>query len=180
MTTVIKSVCRTYLAAACSLERGILVSGFSIMVSALIVDVIGREIFGQGIFGAVTFSNYVLVYAALAGFGLTVASGKHLTPNPFGRLQADRWQSTIDRLSSLLSAIILAALGVAGVGYVLSSIHLQERSQEIDWLLWPVQCAIPIAFSISALRHLVYAIYTELKPVPAATEKELHTEAESS
>ena len=145
-------------------ERALTVVAFVIMASALIIDVVGREIFNHGVFGSVKFAVYVLIYCAMAGFGIATATGTHLRPKIADGWFPAAWDTTIVRLGQWASAALLFGISWAGFVFIESSIMLEERSAVLDWLLWPFQLALPIGFALSALRHFCFGCWPSLIP----------------
>lgn len=146
------------------LEKSVAILTFLLMVAALAADVIGRELFGTGIFGSVKFAVYALIYCAMAGFGIATATGSHLRPSLADGLIPRKLTGAAIRIGNLASAAILLTLAYAGYEFVEFSRMIEERSDTLDWLMWPVQAAIPIGFTLSALRFLIYAAYPALLP----------------
>lgn len=136
------------------IEKWIAFTAFVLMLGALAADVIGREVIGHGVFGAVKFAVYVLIYCAMAGFGIATATGSHLRPKFLDKAVPEALTTTAIRLGQFISAAILLVLAAAGLTFVGFGMMLQERDVTLDVLIWPVQLAIPIGFTLSALRHI--------------------------
>lgn len=146
------------------IERAIAFAAFVLMLGALAADVSGREIFGHGVFGAVKFAVYVLIYCAMSGFGIATATGSHLRPKFLDNAVPAVLTSIAIRLGQFASAAILLTLTWAGLTFVQLGIMLEERDVTLDVLIWPVQLAIPVGFALSALRHIFYGIWLDLLP----------------
>lgn len=148
------------------LEATICVLAFSITAIALMADVLGREFFGNGIFGAQRLAVWTTAIAGMIGFALVTAQGGHLRPR-----FADGWipkavEPFIDRFADLLSATICIGLGWFAIEFVKSSYDLGERGMAIPILVWPIQMILPWMFFSSALRHLAFFAWPALKPAP--------------
>lgn len=150
------------------IEKSIAFAAFVLMLGALAADVIGREIFGHGVFGAVKFAVYVLIYCAMAGFGIATATGSHLRPKFLDKAVPEALTSLALRLGQFASAAILLTLAWAGLTFVELGMMLEERDVTLDVLIWPVQLAIPVGFALSALRHIFYGIWLDLLPTESA------------
>lgn len=150
------------------IEKWIAFLAFVLMLGALAADVIGREVFGHGVFGAVKFAVYVLIYCAMAGFGIATATGSHLRPKFLDKAVPEALTSVALRLGQFASAAILLMLASAGLTFVGLGMMLEERDVTLDVLIWPVQLAIPIGFTLSALRHIFYGIWLDLLPAENA------------
>lgn len=149
-------------------EKWIAFVAFLLMLGALAADVIGREVFGHGVFGAVKFSVYALIYCAMAGFGIATASGSHLRPKFLDRLVPQKFEGLALLLGQFASAGILLTLAAAGLTFVELGILLEERNVTLDILIWPIQSAIPAGFALSALRHIIYGVWLDLLPAEKA------------
>ena len=65
-----------------------------------------------------------------------------------------------------MSATICLVIAWYAVKFVQSSAALGERGMAIPILVWPIQLVLPWMFFSSALRHLAFAAWPELRPVP--------------
>lgn len=137
---------------------------FVIMLVAIGADVIGREVFSHGIFGSVRVAVYALIISAMAGFGIATATGSHLRPRFADRLVPYPLQVPALRLGQIISAAILFTLAWAAWEMVLFTRMIEERDLALDTLVWPVQLALPLGFGLSAVRHLIYAVFPQLQP----------------
>ena len=66
----------------------------------------------------------------------------------------------------MLSAVICLGMAWFAVRFVQSSAALGERGMAIPILVWPIQLVLVWMFFSSALRHLAFARWPELRPVP--------------
>ncbi len=146
------------------IEKLIASATFLIMVVALLADVIGREVFGQGVFGSVRVAVYALIVCAMAGFGIATASGAHLRPRFLDAAATGRLEQLAVRAGHLASAAILLGLGFAAWTLVGFSRMIEDRDVVLDVLIWPIQCALPFGFALSALRHVIFGLYPQLAP----------------
>ena len=146
-------------------EMGIAFVAFIAMVGALAADVVGRELFGEGVFGAVKFGVYALIYCAMAGFGIATATGGHLRPRFLDNVVPLALSGPATRAGQFASAGILFMLAHAGWTFIAFSMLIEERDVTLDWLVWPIQAAIPVGFLLSGLRHVAYGLWLDLLPV---------------
>jgi hypothetical protein len=49
---------------------------------------------------------------------------------------------------------------------VRSTAVTELRMPVLDWLVWPIQTAIPLGFLSAALRYFVFAIWPGARPKP--------------
>ena len=160
METSTKSVLAAILAA----ERTLAFGSFAVMLTALIVDVLGRELLGQGVFGSVRVAVYGLIICALAGFGIATATGAHLRPKFLDRLLPRKHERVGVRIGQLVSVAILLTLAKASWDLASFTREINERDVTLGWLVWPMQMAMPAAFFLSAVRYMAYAIFPNLTP----------------
>ena len=148
------------------LEATVCVLAFSITAIALMADVLGREFFGNGIFGAQRLAVWTTAIAGLVGFALVTAEAGHLRPRFLDGVVPKSAGPAFDRFGDLLSAVICIVLGWYAVQFVQSSAALGERGMAIPIKVWPIQLILPWMFLSSALRHLCFAAWPELRPAP--------------
>lgn len=133
---------------------------------ALVADVIAREFFGNGIFGAQRFAVWATAIAGLIGFALVTAERGHLRPQFTDKWLPAAWDPHMERISDVVSAVICLALGWYAIEFVKSSYALGERGMAIPIKLWPIQLILPWMFFSSAIRHLIFAASPALRPEP--------------
>ena len=149
-----------------TVEATICVVAFTATALALMADVLAREFFGNGIFGAQRFAVWSNAIAGLLGFALVTAERGHLRPQFADALVPKSLEPHIERIGELVSALICCVVGWYAVRFVMSSAALGERGMAIPILVWPIQLVLPWMFFSSALRHLAYATWPELRPAP--------------
>ena len=133
---------------------------------ALIADVLGREFFGSGIFGAQRFAVWATAISGSIGFALVTAEGGHLRPHS-RQVAAQGARAHIDRIADLVSAIDLHRPGlVYAYDFVQSAYRLGERGMAIPIKVWPIQLILPWMFFSSAVRHIMFFLLAALRPVP--------------
>ena len=88
-----------------------------LMVAAsLFADVLAREVFGRGIFGAQKFAVYCNAIAGLLGFAVVVHLGGHLRVSIVDQLFPDAWHPHMVRLGDLVSCALCVLLGFYAAG----------------------------------------------------------------
>jgi len=141
------------------------VTAFAGVALALTADVLGRELFGNGIYGAQKFAVYCTAVAGMTGFALVVAKGGHLRPKFLDRLVPMRFDAQFKRICDLAAAAICIYLGVYALQFVISSYQLGERGLGLNILVWPMQSIIPYVLFSSALRYILFALTPANRPV---------------
>ncbi len=148
------------------IEATVCVIAFAGTALALMADVLAREFFGNGIFGAQRFAVWTNAVAGLLGFALVTAERGHLRPQFADALLPKALEPHVERVGELLSAVICLAMAWFAARFVMSSAALGERGMAIPILVWPIQLVLPWMFFSSALRHLAFATWPELRPTP--------------
>jgi TRAP-type C4-dicarboxylate transport system permease small subunit len=141
----------------------IAVAAILMAAAALVADLIGRELLGQGIFGAQRAAVFLTFIAGFLGFALATGSGSHLRIKATDHLLPASWNVVLDRLASVISVGILSALAFYAARFVLETKGVGERSPTLDIPIWPIQALMVWAFCSAALRHLIYAFRPDLK-----------------
>ena len=145
-------------------EATLAVSAFLVVAVSLMSDVIGREFFGDGIFGAQRVAVWATAIAGLGGFALVTAQGGHLRPQFADKWLPASWEPVVLRVADLISASICLALAWFAWDFVMENRRLEERGMAIPILVWPIQLILPWMFASSALRYLVFAAFPPLRP----------------
>lgn len=145
------------------IEAGVTTIAYSAAAISLLADVFGREILGQGVWGASRFAVYAAIIAGFLGLSLAAADDAHIRPRLFDFLISNRYEPLINRSADLLSAILYAALGSLAVSFVWVTFENGDRAAVLDWPIWPIQCVLPYAFLSVAFRYLMQAIDPVLK-----------------
>lgn len=159
-------------------ECWIAVLAFSFIAAVLVIDVLGRELYGPvmqalgmkpgatGLFGSQKLAVFALVIGSFAGIGIATATGVHLVPRAgFGWVPKD-WGPTMDRLADLFTGLFLLVVTWYAVVFVLASKQSGVLAAVINVSAWPIQTAIPLGFASAALRYFAFAAWPGLRPVP--------------
>lgn len=157
-------------------ECWLAVACFSFIAIVLTLDVVGREAVGPllrllgidagptGIFASQRLSLFALVIGSFAGIGIATATGSHLVPRVgFGWVPA-AWGPAMDRLADALTGAFLMVVTYYGFVFVASTAAAQLRTPVLDWLVWPIQLAIPLGFLSAGLRYFLFAAWPSLRP----------------
>ncbi len=145
-------------------ETFICFCAFAAMAIILMIDVGMREVLGLGWYGAsqrATMAMVVLVFIAL---GLATSHGAHLRPRFADGLLPETWEPIILRLSDILTACFYGFVSLVAIFVVIETFSLGDRVTTINWILWPIQSVMIVAFGIGALRHSLYALFPPLRP----------------
>ncbi|MDX6751172.1 TRAP transporter small permease [Geminicoccaceae bacterium 1502E] len=152
------------------LETFLCFAAFIAGTAALFADIVGRELFGFGIFGAQRIAVYCMAVAGVLGFSYVVSQGGHLRPTILDKLVPARLDPLVTRLGDLLSAAICLGLAVASLLFVRGTYEIGEYSMTLPIPIWTVQTMLPAAFAIAGLKYLLFVLRPALRPVQASSE----------
>ncbi len=155
---------RTILEKLLKIESIVAATAFLLTAAAVLADVAGREIFGQGIWGSARFAVYGAVTAGFLGIGVATSAGMHLRPT-----FADGWlpkslEPPMRHIAPAVTAILYFAVSWYAIQYVYETYVYGQAAPVLDWPLWMVQVVMPYAFLSNGVRHLIYAIQPDLTP----------------
>lgn len=160
------------------IECWVAVVCFAFIALIMVVDVFGREILGPtlaalgidigptGIFAAQRFAMIALIVGSFMGVGIATATGSHLVPRVAFGWVPSHWGPVLDRIADVITGVFLLGFTWFGVAFVISTAETQLRMPVLDWLVWPVQSAIPLGFLSAGLRYFVYAAWPAVRPSP--------------
>lgn len=145
------------------LEAAIAMLCFAGIVTALFADLIGRELFGKGIFVAQRFAVYCMVVVAFLGFALAVSWRAHLGIEVADKLTPARWSASMERVSDAVAAAGCLFMAYWSWRFVAGSLADQARGQGLEVLLWPIQAVLVWCFVSCALRFVAFAAWPALR-----------------
>ncbi len=160
----LRGAAQAWLRACGRFERGLTFLAFMVVIAVVFADVVSREFVGTGIHWARQAGVYANVFVVMFGIGLASADAAHLRPRFADGWLPRAWSPVIDQLSEFLMAAFCGAFAWLALGVVAETYSLQERSAVLRTLVWPVQAALPIAFTLAAIRHCLYGLFPVLRP----------------
>lgn len=144
------------------LAESIAASAAYLIVAALLIgDVVGRELFGAGIFGAQKMAVYAAVVAGFIGLALATSANAQLRPAFLDHVLKG---PGVDRIGDAVSSGFYLFLAYVAARFIEQSMAYEDRAAVLYWLLWPIQLVIPYALASTALRHGLFARWPALKP----------------
>ncbi|MEM6682522.1 MAG: TRAP transporter small permease subunit [Pseudomonadota bacterium] len=147
-------------------ERLIAVLLFAFMAAIVMADVAARELTGLGISGAPRLAVYAFIAMSLISFGLASQSAEHLRPRFVDSLFPARLETSLQRIQECLMALFCLTFAWVALGVVAETAALGEVSRSLKIPIWPMQAIFPLTFCIAAIRHGLFALYPQLKPLP--------------
>jgi TRAP-type C4-dicarboxylate transport system permease small subunit len=145
-------------------EMAVAVAALLAAAAALVADLLGREVFGQGIFGAQRAAVHFVFLSGMLGFVLAVGSGAHLRLKATDVLLPARWTPRIERAGCVFSALLLFGLAGYAARFTLQTHSVGERSVTLGLPIWPLQAVMVYAFASAGLRYLAYAWSPAARP----------------
>ena len=98
--------------------------------------------------------------------------GAHLRANFLDGLVPEQDNTRFQRLSDLVSMLILISLAVVAATFVSGTYEYQDRVSMLLIPLWPFQLVMIYAFGASALKHLIYFVDPATRPTePTEVER---------
>ncbi|MCW5751137.1 MAG: TRAP transporter small permease [Alphaproteobacteria bacterium] len=134
-----------------------------VVAAALFADIVGREFFGSGIFGAQRTAVYGMVISAFLGFVLATHVGRHIRIESIDTLIPELLRPAIVRAGHAVSAAICLYLAYWSADFVSISFEQGERGMGLDVLVWPFKLILPWAFGSAALRYVCFCIDPSLE-----------------
>lgn len=176
------------LGALTAFESAVAAIAYVIVSTLLIGDVIGREVFSRGtwgadaiswmigqefhtkgIFGGSKAAVFAAIVAGFIGLALASAANAHLRPAFMDGLFRGRASDTVNRVSDVFACLVCCAMAYFAVRLVIQSFDYEEKAAVLYWQLWPIQMVIPYAFFSAAIRYAIFAAWPRLKPHPNET-----------
>ena len=145
----------------------------SLMVT---VSVIARNVFGIGLFDAVTPGRMAVTLAVFLGIAWALRRGDHVRVDLVVNRLPHRWRHIVRAIAMAIALIAVCLLIWQTAAYALSALWMDEKIVgDIEWPAFPFQAVIPAGLTLFALemvcqivRSIGFAI--ERRPPPDAAE----------
>lgn len=138
--------------------------GMILVAVLLLVDLLGREFFGSGVFWAPRLASYATTVGGMLAFCVVVSAGGHLRPTFADRLFPPRWDTQISFIADLVSAGLCIFFTYHAAWFVYSSAIIGTRAIALEIPVWYIELIIPYVFASAAIRYLTYAFFPALRP----------------
>ncbi|MBL4907174.1 MAG: TRAP transporter small permease [Sneathiella sp.] len=155
------------------IEAGVTTLAYGAATISLLADIIGREVFQHGIWGAPRFAVYAAIIAGFLGMALAAADNSLIRPRLLDFVIPPEMEEGINRLADLVSAILYGGLFYLAVLFVWETYDNGDVAPVLDWPLWPIQLILPYTFLSVSLRYFAHAVLPLLKLNPLATGEEI-------
>jgi C4-dicarboxylate transporter, DctQ subunit len=160
-----KTIAAATLRAMSGCERYVTFGAFAVLIIVVFADVVWRWTTGSGIFWARELGVFANIALTILGIGVASAEGAHLRPRFLDHWVPPRHERTITRVQEALTALAFAGLAWIAWQVVAETRELDDRSIVLRWAIWPIQAVLPVAFAFGAVRHGLFAVFPDLRPV---------------
>ncbi len=139
------------------LEDGLLVVGVLVLVGLAAWQILARNLWGGGLGWAEPVLRALVLWLGLLGAMVATRSGSHIRIDVLGRLLPPRWSRLNERLVNGVSAMVCVLLAYQGARLVI--MDWQDATPAFGAVpAWVVELAIPLGFSVMALRFAIQAV----------------------
>ncbi|HDY97164.1 MAG TPA: TRAP transporter small permease [Pseudomonas sabulinigri] len=157
-TALLSKALRTLDRTSEHIEKTILGASVLFLAGLLIIHVLGRQLFGNGLTGQVELTQISLIIMTFAGLGYGVRRARHICMSAFYD-QLTGWpRKALLVFISLLTGALMFYFAWYAWEYV-SSIHSRGRtSSALQIPLWIPYLAAPIGFALAGIQYWLTAI----------------------
>lgn len=138
-------------------EDAVLILILLTMIGFAVTQIVARNFFGSGIPWADTFLNILVLWVGLVGAMVATRRDHHIAIDALMRFFSEKVQGIVQRLVDLFTAVICGILAYHSFRFVL----IEYESGTLAFSIvpsWLCQSILPVAFSVIALRYLVYTL----------------------
>jgi TRAP-type C4-dicarboxylate transport system permease small subunit len=152
-----------FLSILTKVEKILAGSALLIVVIAVLIDIVGREIFSLGFAWPQKLALQAMLHAGFLGAALVSQDQEHLRP-----MLADKWWSQtvglgIYRLRHFLTGILSLFFAYAAFSYIRETKEFEEIHVVLQTPLWILQLVLIWCFVSFALRSFYFASETSEK-----------------
>lgn len=152
--------CRWLEQALTRLELGAALLAFVAMLGLSFADIIGRNFFNATLPDGDLVLRQLVLWVALPGAALAVATQRHLHLDPANLAARPRWKKWTAIPFNLAAACVCALLTHAAWVYWLD--ERQYPSTDAVWLVW-LDLIMPLAFGLLAIHFVLRAVLANQK-----------------
>lgn len=148
------------------IESIVATAAYAAVAGLLMVDVIGREVFGHSFLGAQQLAVYGAILAGFIGLTLATSDSSHLRPG-FMDFLFRKHEHLAGRIGDSVSAAFYGFAAYVAWSFVAYSMEAGDRAPVLYFFVWPLQIIIPYAFVSAGAKHLIFGLRPDLKPSSA-------------
>ena len=145
-----------------TIEAIIATAAYAVVAGLLIVDVVGREVFGRSFLGADQLAVFGAIVAGFLGLTLATSDNAHLRP-AFMDFVLGKHEATAVRVGDVISAVFFFGAALTAWSFVAVSMEYQDKAPVFYFVLWPLQIILPYAFASCGVKHAIFAWHPALK-----------------
>ena len=145
-------------------ESIVATAAYAVVAILLMIDVIGRELFATSFLGMQQIAVYGAIVAGFLGLTLATSDNAHLRPE-FMDFAAGRHQNEVQRFGDFLSALFFFAAAYIAYTFVRISMDAGDKAPVLYFVIWPLQLVLPYAFGSAGVKHLIFGLRPDLKPI---------------
>ncbi len=145
-------------------ESIIATAAYAVVAILLMVDVIGREVFSTTFLGTQQLAIYGAIVAGFLGLTLATSDNAHLRPE-FLDFLGRKHEEAFCRIGDLISGAFFLGGAYVSMTFVIVSAEIGDRAPVLFFTLWPLQLVLPYAFASAGLKHFIFSLRPQLKPV---------------
>ena len=146
-----------------------------VIISLMVgVSVTARNLFGIGLFDAVTPGRMAVTLAVFLGIAWALRQGDHVTVDLVVNRLPYRWRHIVGAVAMSIALVAMCLLIWQTADYALSALYMNEKIVgDIEWPAFPFQAVIPAGltlFALEMLRQIIRSIHwaIEGRPAPGA------------
>ena len=147
-----------------TIEAIIATAAYGVVAGLLIVDIVGREIFGRSFLGADQLAVFGAIIAGFLGLTLATSDNAHLRP-AFMDFVLGKHATLAVRLGDAIPAFFFLGAALVAWSFVAFSMDAQDKAPVFYFVLWPLQIILPYAFASSGPKHAIFAWRPAPKPI---------------
>lgn len=144
-------------------ESIVATAAYAVVAALLMIDIVGREVFGLAILGLQQVAVYAAIVAGFLGLTLATSDSAHLRPEFMDFVAGRRMERHVARLGDFISAFFFFAAAYVAWTFVAISMESGDRAPVLYFKIWPLQLVLPFAFASSAVKHLIFGLRPDLK-----------------
>lgn len=147
------------------IEKWITFTAFLVLVVVIFADVAIRELSGTGLHWSRQIGVYANLFVVMFGLGVASSEAAHLRPKFADHWLPVSWNPILERFQEGLMCLFCLLFSIVATQVVIETFNDDVQSIVLRIAIWPFQAIIPIAFFMTSIRHLIYTIYPNLRPV---------------
>ena len=127
-----------------------------VIISLMVgVSVTARNLFGIGLFDAVTPGRMAVTLAVFLGIAWALRQGDHVTVDLVVNRLPYRWRHIVGAVAMSIALVAMCLLIWQTADYALSALYMNEKIVgDIEWPAFPFQAVIPAGLTLFALEDV--------------------------